>query len=119
MLANPIACLLFISSMIADLVGALNNLKKIHEDITYNSVLFPAPASNQQVISKMLLSVVLKTYVYRGSIRVTPSHSIFLTLRSRRTMLRFHCIVLPKRSCASPMGWGETTSAECPFVACR
>jgi hypothetical protein len=45
MSANPIACLPFTSSMIVDLVAALNNLEQTHEDITYKSVLFPAPAS--------------------------------------------------------------------------
>ena len=30
--------------MIADLVGALNNLKQAHTIMTYRSVLFPAPA---------------------------------------------------------------------------
>jgi hypothetical protein len=31
--------------MIADLVGALNYLKRAHKVMTYKSVLFPAPAS--------------------------------------------------------------------------
>jgi hypothetical protein len=43
-LANPIACLPSMSSMIADLVGAMNNLEQTHKHITYRSVLFPAPA---------------------------------------------------------------------------
>jgi len=46
--------------MIADLVGALNNLEQTHKDITYRSVLFPAPAMKQQVINAMRSSVVVK-----------------------------------------------------------
>ncbi len=34
------------SCIIADLVGTVNNLEQTHKDITYRSVLFPAPASN-------------------------------------------------------------------------
>src|SRR5882757_3517347 len=111
MLTNPIACLSLMSSMIADLVGALNNLEKIHEDITYKSVLFPAPATNQQLISAMHPSAVRKTYVYRGSTRVIPPHSIFLTLRSRRTMLQSHYVVILKRGRDLSTGQGERAIA--------
>src|SRR6266403_5009109 len=48
------------SSMIADLVGALNNLEQTHKDITYRSVLFPAPAMTQQVIDAMRSSGIVK-----------------------------------------------------------
>ncbi len=32
------------SCIIADLVGTVNNVEQTHKDITYKSVLFPAPA---------------------------------------------------------------------------
>jgi hypothetical protein len=34
-------------------------------------------------------------------------------------MLRFHYVVLPKRSCGSSTGQGERASVERPFVAGR
>ena len=43
-MANPAACIPSTSCIIADLVGIINTLERSHEDITYRSVLLPAPA---------------------------------------------------------------------------
>jgi len=53
-----------------------------------------------------------KTYVYRESTRAIPSLSILLMYCSRRTMLRFHCVVLSERSYNSSKDQGERASVE-------
>src|SRR5712691_6015782 len=70
------------------------------------------PLQNQQVISATHSSAGCKAYVYRGPTRATPSHSIFLTLRSRRTMLRFHYVEISKQRRDLPMSQGERASPE-------
>jgi hypothetical protein len=105
--------------MIADLIGAMNNLQKSSKVATNRSVLFPAPALISTSYWRTVLIGNSKTYVYHESTRATRSVSISLTYRSQRTKPQFLCVVPSERSCDLLMGQEGRASVERRGVAGR